>query len=75
MSQFPKLKIKLLGSAIEEVCELEEAKDRLNFGNGTIMVEGQMVHTYDDLVAIASQDSCKDKEFIEVKLAGLAIPW
>ncbi len=75
MSQLPKLKIKLLGSAIEEVCEFEEAKDRLTFGNGTIMVEGQMVHTYDELVIIATQDSCKGKEFIAVKLAGLAIPW
>ena len=68
MSRLPKIKIKLPGYSIEEVCELEEAKDRLNFGGGIIMVEGQMVHTYDELVIIVTQDSCKDKEFIEVKL-------
>ena len=47
---------------------MEEAKDRLNFGGGIIIVEGQMVHTYDELVTMVTQDSCKDKEFIEVKL-------
>jgi len=69
MSQLPKLKIKLpLGSLSEDVCELEQAKYRLNFDDGVLLVEGQTVHSYDELVQLANQDNYKNKEFLEVVL-------
>jgi len=69
MSQLPKLKIKLpLGSLSEDVCELEQAKYRLNFDDGVLLVEGQTVHSYDELVKLATQDNYKNKEFLEVVL-------
>jgi hypothetical protein len=69
MSQLPKLKIKLpLGNPSEDVCELEQAKYRLNFDDGVLMVEGQTVHSYDELVQLATQDNYKNKDFLEVVL-------
>jgi hypothetical protein len=69
MSRVPKLKIKLpSGGSSEFICELEEAKDYLNFNEGVFLVEGQGVRSYDELVNIATQDKYKNKEFLEVEL-------
>jgi hypothetical protein len=69
VSLLPKLKIKLpVGYPSEDVCELEQARYSLNFDDGVIMVEGQTVHSYDELVEIATQDNFKNKEFLEVVL-------
>ncbi len=58
MSPFPKLKIKLPASYLtEELCGLEDAKDRLNFGEGIVMVEGRTMYSYRDLVDLANQDN------------------
>jgi hypothetical protein len=67
ISHLPKLKIKLPSDyPAEDVCELEQAKYLLNFDRGIILVEGQRVYSYDELVQLASQDKYKNKEFIEV---------
>jgi hypothetical protein len=72
MSQLPKLKIKLpFSDPSENICELEQAKYRLNFDEGTFLVEGQGVHSYDELVQIVTQDKYKNKEFLEVELLQL----
>ena len=69
MSRLPKLKIKLpLGYPSEDVCDLEQAKYRLNFDAGIFLVEGQRVHSYDELVQLATQDKYKNKEFLEIEL-------
>ena len=62
--------IKLFGyqSDSDDVCELEQAEYLLNFDGGIIMVDGRKVHSYDELVQLASQDDYKNKEFIEVNL-------
>lgn len=74
MSRLPKLKIKLpAGSPSEEVCEVEQAKYRLDFSDGVIMVEGQTVHSYDELVDLAIQDKYKDKEYLEVVLVQVIV--
>jgi|WetSurMetagenome_2_1015567.scaffolds.fasta_scaffold945678_2 hypothetical protein len=69
MSPLPKLKIKLpVGYPGEDVCDLEQAKYRLNFDTGVIMVEGQTVHSYDELMHLVTQNNYKNKEFLEVVL-------
>jgi hypothetical protein len=69
MYRLPKLKIKLpFGDQSEDVCELEQAKYCLNFDEGVFLVEGQTVHSYDELVQLATQDNYKNKEFLEVEL-------
>jgi hypothetical protein len=68
MSPPPKLKIKLpQGNSVEYIYELEEAKSVLDFNEGIFIVEGQGVHSYDELMNIASQDKFKDKEYLEVE--------
>lgn len=72
MSRLPKLKIKLpFGYPSEEVCELEQAKYRFDFVDVVLVVEGQGVHSYDELVQLATQDNYKNKQFLEVVLIPL----
>jgi hypothetical protein len=67
MSQLPKIKIMLpAGYPDEDAFELEQARYRLNFDSGMILVERQKVKSYDELVQLAAQDEYKDKEYLEV---------
>jgi hypothetical protein len=58
--------IKNFGRVGEDICELEEARHLLNFENGMIMVEGQRVLSFDDLLQLIAQDKFRDREYIEV---------
>ena len=60
--------IKIFGSAGEDICELKQAKYLFSLGDKTIMVEGQRVLSYDELVSLVSQDKYRNKESIEVVL-------
>lgn len=63
----PKIKIQLSpGYPVEDAFEIEEAQSRLNFKSGIVLVEGQRVNSYEDLVRLARQDKYKNREFIEV---------
>lgn len=50
----------------EDAFELEKAKYYLNFERGLIQVDGQRIHSYDELVRLATSDKYRGKEFIEV---------
>ncbi len=70
MSTLPKLRVFSPFNSREEVYELERAKDFLFRSNDIVMhvvVEGRLIHTYEELVRLASQDSCKGKEYLEVR--------
>ena len=56
------------GYTIDEICTLEEAKNLLNFGGGVIIVEGQVVHSYEELVGIVTQEKYKEREIIDINL-------
>lgn len=65
MARLPKIKIKLTsGDPNEYIYDLEQASEYLDFEKGIFLVEGQGVHSYDELVRIATQDKYKNKEFI-----------
>ncbi len=70
MSKLPKLKVQsLLGNDDRpEVCDLEQAKNRFDYDSGIIVVEGQVVSSYDELVRLAANDKYKGQEFLEVVL-------
>ena len=71
MSGPPKLKIKLPFAHVEdEICDLEQAKDRFKWGNETflITIAGRVINSYEELVQIAGRDDYKDTEFLEVHL-------
>ena len=68
MSRLPKLKIKLpSGNPDEYIYDLEEARDVLNFSEGVFVVDGQWIHSFDEIIDLARQDSFRDREFIEVE--------
>ncbi len=81
MSKLPKLKVKRTfgytpgaGPAypIEETCDFEQAKSFPYGHAGTfIMAENQVINSYEELVQLASQDSYRDKEFLEVVVGPL----
>ncbi len=68
-SGFPRLKIKL-PSGIDEwyVVDLEQAGSSLDFEHAVFMVEGQTVHSYEELFALVTRDDYREKESLEVTL-------
>jgi hypothetical protein len=71
MLELPKLKLKKpFGYPFEEVRDFEQAKYFLfSYGNSAlVVVEGQVINSYEELVHLAAQDSYKDKESLEVLL-------
>jgi len=62
----PKLLIKVFGDPGEDMCELEEAKYLMDFSSQMIVIDGQQIHSYDELAKIASQEKYRNQEFIEV---------
>ncbi len=64
----PRLMIKYVGNLTGEIAELENARNLLNFEEAIILVEGQNVHSYDELVQIVSQERFMDKDLVEVML-------
>jgi len=68
MSGLPKLKVKWWGRW-EGIIDFDQSKSFLPFGRPypvSIVVEGQSISSYDELVQLANQDRYKDKEFLEV---------
>ena len=76
--KLPKLKIKKhFGGLLQEerIYDFEEARTFLinywpseHWAGVMVAVEGQLVHSYDELVQLATQERYKDREFIEVGL-------
>ena len=68
MSTPPKLKIKLPRSNPDEyIYTLEEAGNVLDFSEGVFTVEGQWIHSYNELANLVKQDRFKGKDFIEIE--------
>ena len=67
MTKLPKLEVKGLGWDVsEQIRDFEQAKC-LPFGhNIIIVVEGQVIGSYEELVQLATQHRYKDKEFLQV---------
>ena len=74
MSELPKLRIKTwsCGYEYEEIRDFEEAGEFLNYNSDTmISVEGKLLSCYDELVRLASSESFRNKEFLEVVILPL----
>jgi len=57
----------------EEIRGFEEAKTLLSNWGVLVVVEGQVINSYDELVKLAGQDSYKNKEFLKVELLPLIV--
>ena len=62
----PGLIIKYFGNPAEDYCDLEQARYILNFDRGVVLVDGQRVRSYDELVKLAAQEKNRNKEYLEV---------
>ncbi len=72
-SKQPKLRIKRAWNPTEEVHEMAQAQQLL-FDRGPdmlILVEGQLVRSYDELVELTKQAPYKDKDSLEVVITPL----
>ena len=72
MSRLPRLRIKLESQHVpEDTCTVEEAHHRFNWGHEpfVIVVEGRVMSTYEELMALAHQDPYNKKEYLDVELA------
>lgn len=76
MSDLPKLKIKKHfggGPAEEKICAFGQARDCLggyfpsqHWAGVLVAVDGQLIHSYEELLQLATQEDYKNREFIEV---------
>jgi len=74
MSKLPKLKVQSpFGSGNEgDICNLEQARHRFDYGSeSVVLVDGQVVNSYEELTQVVTQERYKDKEFLEVVLLPL----
>ena len=74
LMKYQKLKIRLPSdSEPQEVCTIEEAMHRFNWGHEpfVVVVEGEYVPSFDDLMALSKQDRFKDREYLEVDIQPL----
>ncbi len=67
MTKLPKLKVKGLGWDVsKEICDFEQAKYFPFDHDVVIVVEGQVIRSYENLIQLLDQDRNKDKEFLQV---------
>ena len=67
MSKLPKLKLIMPHrQQAEEIRDFEEAEKFLSNWGMLVVVEGQVINSYQELIKLANQDSYKNKEFLEV---------
>ncbi len=62
----PKLLVKVFGDPGEDIYDLEEARYLFDFAHQIVVIDGQNVRSYDELVKIVSQEKYRDQESIEV---------
>ena len=71
MSVLLKVMIKDFGSIREDVCELDQAGYLFNLSDKVVVVDGQKLQNYNDLIQLAARDKYKNKEYIEAVLLSL----
>ena len=70
MSRFPKLRVThwIDGQATREDLEFEQAPAFLFNFDVLVAVEGTVVRSYEELVALASEEEYRDRDFLEVRM-------
>jgi hypothetical protein len=68
METLPKIKIKKLESDNIEILDFEQAKDFPYRKGQIIAVEGHLVSSYEDILALVEKNQLKTKEYLNVQL-------
>ena len=74
MTALPKLRVRLPSDhEPQDVYSVEEARYRFNWGRDPflVVVEGQYVSSFEELLDLARQDRFKGREFLEVEVQPL----
>jgi ATP:corrinoid adenosyltransferase len=71
MSELPKLKIRKTWDPVEEVCELEQARN-LPFDEVIVFTGRQRINSFEELFRLASEERNRHEEFLELTLMTLA---
>jgi hypothetical protein len=64
----PALKIKYFGFADEEICDLDQAEYLFGIRDMIVLVDGQRIGSYADLLQLVTGDRYKDTKHIDVVL-------
>jgi len=64
----PKLAVKIFSYPGENIIEFEQAREKLDFDTGIVVLEGERATSYDELVQLAGQEKHQGKETLEVVL-------
>lgn len=67
MSKLPKMKI-IKWNGEEVIQEIEDWKNFPFAIDDLVMVEGQEIYSYDELVEMASKEPFKNQEFLDVRI-------
>ena len=64
----PKLKINVFGQAGEDICELDQAGYLFGVADKMIVIDGQRINSYDELLRLAGRKEYRDRQHIQVDL-------
>ena len=74
MSKLPRLKVTewIDDYPHEKICDLEQAKGFFTLDSSMlVIVKGEVLASYGDLLRLVAQDHYRDREFLKVELAPL----
>ena len=76
MSNLPKLRVKVFPEESNEpIQNIEQAKEfPFLLADSMILVEGQTVTSYEELLQVAQQDTNRNKEFLNVMILNYSLP-
>ena len=76
MAKLPKLHVKSFPAEMEEdIRDFEQGKEfPFLLNDSLILVEGQAITSYDELVKIAAQDSYRNRELLDVVILNYSLP-
>ena len=76
MSNLPKLRVKVFPEESNEpIQNIEQAKEfPFLLADSMILVEGQTVTSYEELLKVAQQDTNRNKEFLNVMILNYSLP-
>ena len=76
ISELPKLRVRTYPeNSDDEIRDFEKAKEfPFLLNDSLILVEGQVITSYEEFLQLAVQDSYRDNEFLDVVILNYSIP-
>ena len=52
----------------EDICELDQAGYLFSFADRSVVIDGQRINSYDELLELAGRKEYRDRQYIQVDL-------